>query len=89
MVEKWTAQNWQKTLFHIWLEVTKTRFLDVKESVCAAIFKLIQNNGHNINNGGWKTILAILHEVSQESGKTTQQGEEIRLLYNFSRVQMY
>lgn len=77
--EKWNSENWQKTLFQPWLEISKTKFIDVKENVCSSLLKLLQSHGHKINVNGWETIASILFEISLEGGRPTQLGSKILL----------
>ncbi len=73
--EDWGRETWQQIIFQPWLEISKTRFSDVKENVCSSLLKLLQNNGHEIDKNGWKSISLILLEVSQDSvGNTARLG---------------
>ena len=68
---KWEPNNWQNTIFQPWVEVCKSKFVDVKDIISQNLLKLIQNNGHEINVGGWQIILNISYEISSEYHQNT------------------
>lgn len=65
--EKWSNEIWQKTLLQPWLEVIRCKFSEIKENIINCLLRLLQDNGHEINNHGWSVILSILKEVSEEN----------------------
>lgn len=42
------------------------RLNDIKEIILTNILKMIQNNGHEISNKGWDSILILLLNISSE-----------------------
>ena len=65
--EKWSFDNWQKTLLQPWLDVIRCKFNETKETIINSLLRLLQDNGHEITNSGWSVILNILKEVSEEN----------------------
>ena len=70
-MRRWESQNWQDTIFKPWIEVCKSKFVDVNDIISQNLLKLIQNNGHEINLRGWQVILHISFEISSEYHQNT------------------
>ncbi|CAD8096499.1 unnamed protein product [Paramecium primaurelia] len=66
--DKWSNKEslYQQTLFQPWLDMCTLRLNDIKEIILNNILKMIQNNGHEISNKGWDSILTLLLNISSE-----------------------
>ncbi|CAD8061414.1 unnamed protein product [Paramecium sonneborni] len=56
----WEGNSWQSHLLSPIQQMIKIPYADVKETLLNIIFKLIQNNGHELNILGFNTIIEIL-----------------------------
>ncbi|KAL4506824.1 hypothetical protein ABPG72_001245 [Tetrahymena utriculariae] len=65
--EKWTKENWQFTLFQPWIDIQCHS--ESKDIIMNNILKILQNNGHVINQSGWSQILDILKGISTDSSQ--------------------
>lgn len=80
--EKWSIDNWQRTLLQPWLDVIRCKFNEIKESIINSLLRLLQDNGHEITNSGWSIILSILKEVSEEANSNyTNTGSMNTYIY--------
>jgi len=66
------VENWQHKVFQPWIDVCNSKLADVKkEIICNNLLKLIQNNGDEINVGGWIVIRNVMFEIFSEYHTTT------------------
>ncbi|EGR29232.1 mon2, putative [Ichthyophthirius multifiliis] len=74
--DSWNQQNWQKSLLMPYKEVILSQFTDTQDIFLLNLIKIIQNNGHEINQNGYLVILDILQIVStgQQFQNTLTQG---------------
>ncbi|CAD8043171.1 unnamed protein product [Paramecium primaurelia] len=56
----WDGDSWQSHLLSPIQQMINIPYTDVKETLLNIIFKLIQNNGHELNILGFNTIIEIL-----------------------------
>ncbi|CAD8132929.1 unnamed protein product [Paramecium octaurelia] len=56
----WEGDSWQSHLLSPIQQMINIPYADVKETLLNIIFKLIQNNGHELNILGFNTIIEIL-----------------------------
>ncbi|CAK87718.1 unnamed protein product (macronuclear) [Paramecium tetraurelia] len=66
--EKWykTDSIYQQTLFQPWIDMCALNQNDLKEIILNNVLKMLQNNGHEIQQKGWDSVLVLLLEIGSE-----------------------